>query len=443
MMSDLLRKYLRGRTAVKIAAGVEHAVREGRLRPGDRLPTVRKLADSLHISPTTVSAAYRRLGERGVAVAEGRRGTRISERPALVSRPAPAVPPDVRNLADGNPDPSLLPDLQPVLAALAPLPRLYGETANLPELVTLASRELRRAGAPRAPVAVVSGALDGIERVLQAHLKPGDRVAVEDPGFADVIDLTRAIGLVPVPVAVDDKGPRPDSLQLALDADVQGCVFTPRAQNPTGAALDRRRAAELRRILRNRPDLLVIEDDHAGPIAGAPAASLCTAARRRWAILHSVCKSLGPDLRLAFLTGDTATVARVEGRQRLGASWVSHLLQSTVYLLLSKAGTKAHLRRVTRTYASRRQALLDALATQELCGQGRSGLNVWIPVPDESRTIQLLFEAGWAVAPGTPFRLKSPPAIRVTTAALAPRDARRFARDLAAILRSRKRTHAA
>ncbi|MHC4223873.1 MAG: GntR family transcriptional regulator, partial [Planctomycetota bacterium] len=54
-MSDLLRKYLRGGTAVKIAAGVERAVREGRLRPGDRLPTVRELAESLRISPPTVS----------------------------------------------------------------------------------------------------------------------------------------------------------------------------------------------------------------------------------------------------------------------------------------------------------------------------------------------------------------------------------------------------
>ncbi|MHC4342404.1 MAG: aminotransferase class I/II-fold pyridoxal phosphate-dependent enzyme, partial [Planctomycetota bacterium] len=169
----------------------------------------------------------------------------------------------------------------------------------------------------------------------------------------------------------------------------------------------------------------------------------CTAGRRRWAILHSVCKSLGPDLRLAFLTGDGATIARVEGRQRLGASWVSHLLQSTVYRLLSKAKTKTHLRRVARAYASRRQALLDALAAEELVGRGRSGLNVWIPVPEESRTVQLLFEAGWAVAPGAPYRLKSPPAIRVTTATLARPDAKRFARDLAAILRSRKRTHAA
>ena len=65
---------------------------------------------------------------------------------------------------------------------------------------------------------MVSGALDGIERVLEAHLRPGDSVAVENPGYAALFDLLRAHGLALEPVAVDERGMRPEDLRAALAA---------------------------------------------------------------------------------------------------------------------------------------------------------------------------------------------------------------------------------
>src|SRR5919202_1365225 len=65
-------------------------------------------------------------------------------------------------------------------------------------------------------LAIVGGALDGLERVLQAHLRTGDRVAVEDPGFTRVFDLLAALGLVADPVSVDDTGMIPEALARAL-----------------------------------------------------------------------------------------------------------------------------------------------------------------------------------------------------------------------------------
>ncbi len=439
----LEQSYVEGGTAVKISDGIERAVREGRLLAGDRLPTVRELAELGAVSHATAAAAYRRLRGRGTIITAGRRGTRVSDRPALVGRRAPPLPREVRNLAAGNPDPALLPELGPALRALDPRPRLYGERANLPALLALAERDLRGSGLPAGPVTIVSGGLDGIERTLQAHLRPGDAVAVEDPGFPDAIDLVRALGLEPVPVAVDDEGPVPDALAFALESGVAGCIFTPRAQNPTGAALSAARERTLRRLLDRHPDVLVIEDDYAGPIAGSPARSTAGGKRRRWAIVRSVSKFLGPDLRLAFLTGDAETVARVEGRQRLGTSWVSHILQAIVARLLAAKGTARLLARATRTYARRREALRAALEARDIDASGVAGLHLWIPVSDESFTVQSLLESGWGVAAGERFRIRSESAIRVTFAGLEPADAEQFADDLAAALGGHGRTHAA
>src|SRR6185436_14023264 len=118
----------------------------------------------------------------------------------------------------------------------------------------LATQQLGRDGIPADALAVTGGALDGIERSLQAHLRPGDRIAIEDPGYPGVIDLVAALGLVPEPLRLDDAGVVPAALAHALERRAAACIITPRAQNPTGAAFDAARAAELRRVLRKHPD---------------------------------------------------------------------------------------------------------------------------------------------------------------------------------------------
>jgi len=419
-----VQKYLRGRTAASLAEGVEAAIRDGALRPAERLPTVRALAAQLSLSPTTVAAAYRALQRRGVLVADGRRGTRVSFAPP-VPVTAPPLPPRALDLASGNPDPALLPDLAPALARIARRPlaaHLYDGPAKRPELLELARARLAADGLRADAVAVTSGGLDGVERVLAARLRPGDRVAVEDPGFGGVLHLVRALGMTLVPVALDEEGPLPDALAHALARGAAAFVVTPRAQNPTGAALSAARARELRRVLRAHPEVVVIEDDHAGDVAGAPARSVVARETRRFAIVRSVSKGLGPDLRLAILAGDDETVARVEGRQLLGLRWVSHLLQRVVVELWRDPDVDALLRRAETTYAARRRALVDALAARGVEARGATGLNVWVPVPAEAPVLQGLLAAGYAAAPGERFRLQSPPAVRVTTAAL-PADA--------------------
>jgi DNA-binding transcriptional MocR family regulator len=432
-----VQRYLSGTTAVKIAASAESAVASGKISGGERLPPVRALAEHLEVSPATVAAAYRILQERGIAFADGRRGT-IVRRASPAAPPAPTpLPADVRDLATGNPAPDMLPDLAPFLRKLNGRPRLYRDDLNDPGLVAMAQAQFAADGIPADAVAVAGGALDGIERVLREHLRPGHRVLVEDPCFTGVADLLYALSLVPVPVAIDDEGLLPAAMAHAGTAEA--IIVTPRAQNPTGAAITDKRGRQLRALLRQRPELLLIEDDHAGPVAGAPYVTLVETSRDRWAVVRSVSKSLGPDLRLAILAGDARTIARVEGRQILGIRWVSHILQELVVSLWRNKSVEKQLARAERTYTQRREALLDALRRHGIEARGISGLNVWIPLPEESVVIQGLFQRGWAVAAGERYRIKTPPAIRVTIASLNVDDAKSFADDLAAVLKPAQR----
>ena len=441
-MNVLERYGIHGRTASELAESIETAIRGGRLAPGAVLPTVRATAAALGVSPTTVAAAFRELRGRGLVQGRSRRGTRVTERPPLPVVSAAPVPAHLRNRSHGNPDPDLLPRIATVLPRLDLRPRLYGEPANRDDLLALAARALAADGIPKGPIAVVGGALDGIERVLQAHLRAGDRIAVEDPGYVAVLDLVSALGLVPEPMAIDDAGPLPDELERVLDAGVAAVLITPRAQNPTGAAIDEPRVRALRARLARRPEVLLLEDDHAGSVAGTPARTLADG-RGRWSIVRSVSKTLGPDLRLAILTGDATTIARVEGRQLVGAGWVSHVLQGIVTELWKRPDTERRLHRAAEHYRTRRERLIAALAARGIAARGRSGLNVWIPVPEEAAAVAALAEAGFAIRAGERYRLKSPPAVRFTISTLEPGEEDAAAEAFARAVRPARRTASA
>jgi DNA-binding transcriptional MocR family regulator len=422
-------------SAAELVRNIEAAVGSGALAPGERLPSVRRLASEVGLSPVTVAAGLSELRRRGVVVTEQRRGTRIGQAPPIgSSRTALPVPAGARDLSRGNPDPALLPDLTGALSELELPARLYGEPAALPELTALAGEQLRADGIPSESLCVVSGALDGIERVLDAHMRPGDRVAVENPGYAALFDLLRARGLLLESVGVDERGMRPDELRRALASGASAAIITPRGQNPTGAVLDDTRARELQAVLARAPRTLVIEDDHLGLLGGSELHTT-VAGLSRWAATRSVSKALGPDLRLAVLAGDPETLARVEGRQRCGPGWVSHILQRLVLSLWRDPAVQELISRASATYAERRSGFLGCLRDLGMEASGASGLNVWVPVGEESGAVGALLQRGWVVAPGTPYRLPgSRPAIRVTIATLGAPEGALLAADLADVL---------
>lgn len=425
---------IEGRRAADIAADVERAVGSGELEPGQLLPPMRELAVELGVNPNTVAAAYRTLRERGVIETAGRRGSRVRPKPATTGREhiRVEVPEGVREVSHGNPDPALLPSLAGACAWAAELsdrePVMYGDDPVEPELARIARAALDADGVPAGPVAVASGSLDAIERVLAAHLKPGDTVAVEDPGWGSLLDLVPALGLRVTPVRVDDDGPHPDDVRAALASGARALIVTDRAQNPTGAVVSATRARALRSVLRDHPETLLIEDDHGHGIVDQPLHPLA-GATRHWAFVRSAAKAYGPDLRLAVLTGDTVTLDRVRGRQRLGPGWVSRIIQRAVARLWADGAVDTPA--VAAAYGRRRDALIAALADHGIAAYGRSGLNVWIPVPDETGAVSRLLHAGWAVAPGARFRMSAPPGIRITVSTLTADETGRLAEAIA------------
>ncbi|MEU9133933.1 aminotransferase class I/II-fold pyridoxal phosphate-dependent enzyme [Kitasatospora sp. NPDC048540] len=437
---------IKGRRATEIAADVERAVGAGALAPGAPLPALRDLAGELGVNPNTVAAAYRLLRDRGVIETAGRKGSRIRPRPVTAPRDQVRipVPPGARDLSSGNPDPALLPDLGPALAvaatAAADRPVMYGDPVADPGLLELAAAAYRADGAPEGALAVCSGSLDAIGRVLAARLRPGDLVAVEDPGWGSLLDLLPALGLRTVPVGLDDQGPLPGEVGAALAAGARALIVTSRAQNPTGAALGAARAARLRPVLAAHPEVLVIEDDHGHGMVHQPFESLVAAdgggaAVRHWALVRSAAKALAPDLRLSVVLGDRDTVDRVLGRQRLDTGWVSLLLQRTVAELWRTGAAPPG--EVAAAYRERREGLLAALAARGIAAHGESGLNVWVPVPDESGVTAALVQRGWVPSPGARYRQQSPPGIRLTVSTLTAAEATALADDLAGILGGR------
>jgi len=261
---------------------------------------------------------------------------------------------------------------------------------------------------------------------------------VEDPGYPPLLDLLAAMGITPVPVGLDDFGARPQALADALAAGCRAVVLVPRAQSPTGAAWETRRAAELAAVLADHPGVLVVEDDHAADVAGAPALTVGSG-RDRWVTIRSISKSLGPDLRLAVLAGDAVSIARVEGRQALGTGWVSYLLQQTVVALWRDPKVAGLLERASAVYAERRERLIGELAVRGIVATGRSGMAVWVPVADELGITSGLLVRGWAVAPGERFRIASPPGIRIGIGTLTAAESARLAADLSDCMTRRPR----
>ena len=357
----------------QLQAALREAIRDGRLRPGERLPSTRRLAEDLRVSRGLVVAVYEQLVAGGYLVSRPGGATRVAT--ATPDQPAPegAVVPEKPALeiefAFGRPDLGSFPRrewLRAMTAALATAPDTaagYANPQGVPELRDVLAAYLNRVRATRlrpAEVLVCNGYTQGLRLVLETLARSGHHsVAVEDPGHLAVRDVAARAGLAVRPVPVDEHGLDVDHLATT---DARVAILTPAHQSPTGVVLSAARRQQLVAWAAGC-DGVVIEDDYDAEFRYDRRAvdALQGLAPAHVVMIGSVSKTLAPALRLGWLGGPPGLVAEVVESKLYHDHGSPALDQLALAQLLTSGRYDRHLRRMRANYAARREALVAAL----------------------------------------------------------------------------------
>ncbi|GAA4631143.1 PLP-dependent aminotransferase family protein [Actinoallomurus vinaceus] len=347
---------------------IRDAIRSGRLRIGERLPSSRALARDLGLSRGLVQECYAQLQAEGYLVARAGSATRVSAGACVASAPAP--PPDRRPrlLADfrwGVPDLGGFPRADwswAMREAVRVLPRSaldYGDprgSAVLREVLAGYVRRVRAASADPESIVICSGYAQGLNVALRALARTGVRtVAYEDPGSPETVTSAAArAGLSAIPVPVDEHGI--DVAALAA-TDARAVVVTPAHQWPTGVVLALIEWAA-------RRDAVVIEDDYDAEFRydREPVGALQGLAADRVIAIGTVSKSLAPALRIGWILCPPALARQIAEDKSLDDRGSPALDQHALARLIESGRFDRHLRRMRGVYAARRAALVEALA---------------------------------------------------------------------------------
>ncbi|MDH6232017.1 DNA-binding transcriptional MocR family regulator [Mesorhizobium soli] len=411
---------LEDRTTRGIARDTAMLIRRGTLPVGAKLPPVRDLAYALGVSPATISEAWSDLRRQKIISGRGRNGTWVSG-DRFVAKPERLASfgnygPDVLDLSKAVPDVALLPPLEDALRHGAKAENLnsYDRTRILPELENAARRDW-----PYEPEALLAtnGGYNAVYTLLHALVPQDAPVAIEDPTAMRLLDILEDLSVPIIPVACDREGPLPASLAEALAQKPAAFLFQPRIHSVTSHCVSAARMAALGDVLEGS-DTLIIEDDGVADIALTPRLTLGNRFPDRVIHILSYSKTLGPDMRLAVLSGSASLVEQIQSYRSFSAGWTSRILQSAVAWLLNDEETQVQLDRTRHIYHERARKFGEALAAEGVTPPNGSGLCCLLPVPSEPFAMVTLAARRIAVAPGSKFSPRPMSAVRIATSIL-------------------------
>ncbi|WP_432884925.1 PLP-dependent aminotransferase family protein [Kribbella sp. CA-245084] len=437
---------------LQLAEQFRAAVLDGRLQAGHRLPSTRDLARDLSVSRSVTQAAYDQLHAEGWI--EGRTGAGT-----FVTDVVPLQPAVRRHTPHpANPD-TKLPTLRPGIPYIAPTPdagwrrawrevsaqsppRGYDDAAGLPALrAALADHVGRVRGIACGPenVLVTNGTVHGLRLLLTVTRQPGDRIAIEDPGYLNAVVAARDHRLEIVDVPVDE-----DGLQVgALTDDAAAVYVTPSHQYPLGGRLPVARRNELIRWAR-RTGAQLIEDDYDSEFRYdvAPLPALAQLDLERVVHLGTLSKTLSPALRLGWLVASEEMVDRLATFRANSGDWPGWPMQAALLAMLRDGYLDQAVRRGRRLYADRRTHTVAVLSPYgQVIGQD-AGLHVTLVLPDDADDLRIAAaarEAGVVVAPLSEYRrsVSGPPGLVIGYATPATSDLHRALTILTEVLTRR------
>lgn len=425
--------------ADELAAAIQARV----VFPGERLPSIRRLAQQKHVSISTVLQALRLLEDRGLVEARPQAGyfVRLRTRllkvvPINVTPQAPA-PVGVINLlgeiisahaTEGRvrlgaalPMADLLPvaRLQRCVASVARCsPALFANygyfEANETSLVRQILRRSLEWGHLDPEQLIVTGSCtEAISLCLRAVTQPGDTVAIESATFFVLLQVLESLGLKALEIPTDPMtGVSVPALELAMrEGLVKACLFIPNANNPTGSIMPETNKRQVA-ALAARYDVAVIEDDIYR--------ELCFTSQQPWPIkaydvtghvmlCSSFAKILGPAVRVGYAAAGKYA-ARVAFLKTVSSGSTSCLNQAAVAEFIGGNGFANHMRKMRREMSRRIAAMTDAVEAafpeQTQISSPQGGFVLWIELPSGVDALTLhaaALKEGIAFMPGPVF----------------------------------------
>jgi len=401
----------------QIVEQIGRAMHEGRLRPGDRLPSIRRLASKLKVSPFTVSDAYQRASAQGLVNSRPGSGYSVADwRGETVPRPwaAPALN-AAWLLSDVFADHSV-----PTKAGCGWIPGEwinsmggYGHPYGMGRLREQIAARLRSSGLPvdSNRILMTQGVTQALDIVVRTLFRPGDTVLVEDPGYCNLLQILQQAGLEVIGVAKTHDGVDLEQLDALAHQHQPKAVFVNTVlQNPSGVSFSKSCAISLIEVAKAH-DMWIIEDDIYRELAQPDLPCLAALdGLQRVIYLSGFSKTISPMLRVGFLCAHESLLqsfARTKMAVGLTSSEVSERIVSNVLL------EGHHEQHVSSLKAQLHQA--HQLVAQHFKEIGipmfvepGAGLFLWADLPIEPQhandiAAQALAHGIW-LAPGSYFR---------------------------------------